>query len=288
MNYFWGMIHDPVLGLIFIKTLKVSGSSFEAAIAPLLSASAIVTINESWTSRGKRVDAIGRRRTTWLPLRRLIPQALRHRREALHIPADVLRRRGPRHEAFSMEKDHMSAQQIRDLVGIDEWNRCTKIEIARNPYERLVSYYFMKKMQSTRPDDFVSFKDWLTINPEIVLKNERLVSIVDETGHSHPEIDLVLYYEDMDDGLRTLARRFDLDEDVLIARYRSTKIHDGYRPRDHTGSVAHVVDADSKHLIDTLKAMRFDRLGYERSIADVIPLHLRTDQSPRRELRDAV
>lgn len=282
------MIHDPVLGLIYIKTLKVSGSSFEAAIAPLLSSSATVTINENWTSRGTRIDAIRRRRTNWLPLRRLIPQALRHRREALHIPADVLRRRGPRHEAFSVQKDHMSAQQIRDFVGINEWNRCTKVEIARNPYERLVSYYFMKKVQSARPDDFVSFKDWLTINPEVVLKNERLVSIVDETGRSHPEIDMVLYYEDMDEGLRTLARTFDLDEDLLVARYRSTRIHDQYRPRDHTGTVQHVVDSDSKHLIDTLKSMRFDRLGYERTLAEIAPLHLRSASQPRRELRDAI
>ena len=103
------MIHDPVLGLIFIKTLKVSGSSFEAAIAPLLSAKATITINESWKSAGQEVDVIARRRTTWLPLRHLIPQVIRHRHDALHIAVDLLRRRGPRHEAFAVEKDHMSA-----------------------------------------------------------------------------------------------------------------------------------------------------------------------------------
>jgi hypothetical protein len=133
------MIYDANLGLIFVKTLKVSGSSFEAAIIPLLSKCAIATINESWTSGGHKVDAINYRRTTWLPLRRLIPQILRHRHEARHIPMDVLRRRGPRHEAFSVEKDHMSANDIRAMIGKEEWDRCTKIEIARNPYDRLVS-----------------------------------------------------------------------------------------------------------------------------------------------------
>jgi hypothetical protein len=51
------MIYDANLGLIFVKTLKVSGSSFEAAIIPLLSKCAIATINESWTSvrRANRV-----------------------------------------------------------------------------------------------------------------------------------------------------------------------------------------------------------------------------------------
>lgn len=280
------MIHDPVLGLIFIKTLKVSGSSFEAAIAPLLSAKAIITINESWKSAGQDVDVIARRRTTWLPLRRLIPQVVRHQRDALHIAVDLLRRRGPRHEAFAVEKDHMSAQQIRDHVGVEEWNRCTKVEIARNPYERLVSYYYMKKAKSPRPESFASFKEWIANNPEIVLKNERLVSIVDDSGRSTPAVDIVLYYEDMENGLRSLARRFGLDEDVLLSRYRSIKIHGDYRPRDHTGSVAHVIDAESKQLIDTLKATRFDRLGYERSLAEVIPLHLREPRRVRDPLRD--
>lgn len=268
------VIHDPVLGLIFIKTLKVSGSSFEAALAPLLSSKALVTINENWTSGGKTVDAIGCRRTTWLPLRHLALQVLRHPREAHGIPMDLLRRRGPRHEAFSVEKDHMSAEQIRAHVGGSEWDRCLKVEIARNPYERLVSYYFMKKMQSPHPDKFVSFREWIVTNPEIVLKNERLVSITDENGHSQPAIDFVLYYEDMDVGLRALARRLGIDEEMLVARYHSIRIHDGYRPRDASGSVEHVVDSESKHLIDTLKSMRFDRLGYERSIARTISRHM--------------
>lgn len=282
------MIHDPVLGLIFVKTLKVSGSSFEAAIAPLLSSRAIVSINETWTSKGKAVDSIGSRRTTWLPLRRLIPQALRHRREALHIPMDLLRRRGPRHEAFSVEKDHMSAQQIRDHIGVDEWERCLKVEIARHPYERLVSYYFMKKMQSPDPDRFVGFTEWLTTNPEIVLKNERLVSITDENGFSRADIDFVLYYENMEVGLRSLAQRLGIDPETLVSRYRSITIHDGFRPRDVSGSVEHVINEESKRLIDTLKASRFDRLGYDKVVGKVIAMPLRPQSTSNESVRDAV
>lgn len=266
------MIYDPRLGLIFIKTLKVSGSSFEAAIAPLLSQLAVITINESWTSDGKSVDSIALRRTSWLPLRRLIPQILRHRTEARHVLSDMLRRRGPRHEAFSIEKDHMSAEDIRSHIGHAEWNRCTKIEIARNPYERLVSYYFMKKRQSASPDTFPLFGEWIAANPEIIVKNERLVSVKDGDGVARPDIDMVLYYEDMDHGLRVLAKHFGLDAETLINRYRGTKIHSEYRPRDVTGTVEHVIDQRSKELIDIVKAARFERLGYRRSTDNVVPL----------------
>ena len=270
------MIYDAHMGLIFVKTLKVSGSSFESAIIPLLSRNAIATINESWTSGGRKVDAISHRRTTWLPIRRLIPQILRHRNEARHIPMDLLRRRGPRHEAFSVEKDHMSADDIRAMIGQKEWDRCTKIEIARNPYERLVSYYFMKKKQSRNPDRFPSFKDWLISNPEVIQKNERLVSVTNEDGVAIADVDFILYYEHMEESLHQFALRFGLDESILVNRYRSTKIHDDFRPKGPEGSVANVIDKSSKNLIDTLLKMRFDRLGYMQSIDNVIPM-----RSPR-------
>jgi hypothetical protein len=282
------MIYDANLGLIFVKTLKVSGSSFEAAIIPLLSKCAIATINESWTSGGHKVDAINYRRTTWLPLRRLIPQILRHRHEARHIPMDVLRRRGPRHEAFSVEKDHMSANDIRAMIGKEEWDRCTKIEIARNPYDRLVSYYFMKNKQSPKPERFPVFMDWLVMNPELILRNERLVSVTDEDGVLQPDIDFVLYYEDMDESLRELAETFNLDADLLISRYRATTIHSEFRPRDASGSVENVVDAQSKQLIDIVKAMRFERLGYRRSTDNIVPLRRANRVTPKTSTTRAV
>ena len=266
------MIYDAHLGLIFVKTLKVSGSSFEAALIPLLSRKATATINESWTSGGRTVDAVAYRRTTWLPLRRLIPQILRHPREARHIPIDILRGRGPRHEAFSVEKDHMSAEEIRSMVGQAEWDRCTKVKIARNPYDQLVSYYFMKKKQSPYPDKFPIFRDWLAANPEVILKNERLVSLIDEDGTMHSGIDLVLYYEHIEESLEAFAQHFGLDASVLVERYKSTKIHDDFRPKGHQGTVAHVVDEESKHLIDSLLKMRFERLGYSQSTDNIIPM----------------
>ena len=266
------MIYDAHLRLIFVKTLKVSGSSFEAALIPLLSKRAIATINESWTSGGRRVDAVALRRTTWLPLRRLIPQILRHPREARDIVVDLFRRRGPRHEAFSVEKDHMSAEDVRTMIGRSEWDRCTKVKIARNPYDQLVSYYFMKKKQSAHPESFPIFRDWLAANPEVILKNERLVSVVDDNGVTNSGIDLVLYYEHMEESMEAFAQHFGLDAKVLIERYKSINIHDGFRPKGREGSVAHVVDEESKYLIDTLLKMRFQRLGYAQSTDNIIPM----------------
>lgn len=104
------------------------------------------------------------------------------------------------------------------------------------------------------------------------MKNERLVSVKDADGVARPDVDMVLYYEDMDHGLRVLAERFGLDAETLINRYRGTKIHSEYRPRDVTGTVEHVIDQRSKELIDIVKAARFERLGYRRSTDNVVPI----------------
>jgi hypothetical protein len=266
------MIYDPHLGLIFIKTLKVSGSSFEVAMGPLLSRLAIATISSQWTSRGGPPDALRFRRTNWLQLRHLFPQMIRHGKEAGSIFADLLKRRGPRHEVFSLQKEHWSAEAIREFVGIDEWNRCIKIEIARNPYDRLVSNYFMKKGLSSSTSKFPTFRDWLVSDPSVIVKNEHLVSVPDANGVMHAEIDLILYYENMEESLTTLSKCFGFDSAQLIGRYKATRIHDGFRPKGRQGSVEHVVDADSKLLIDTLLKMRFDRLGYLQDTTEVSPL----------------
>jgi hypothetical protein len=170
----------------------------------------------------------------------------------------------------------MSAEDIRAHVGHAEWNRCTKIEIARNPYERIVSYYFMKLRQSPNPSTFPPFGEWLASNPEAIVKNERLVSVTQPDGKSRPDIDMVLYYEDMDQSLQTFANRFGLDAELLISRYRSTTIHSEYRPRDHSGRAENIIDAHSKQLIDLLIAGRFDRLGYRHEVDNIIPIHRTT------------
>ena len=72
--------------------------------------------------------------------------------------------------------------------------------------------------------------------------------------------------------MEAFAQHFGLDAKVLIERYKSINIHDGFRPKGREGSVAHVVDEESKNLIDTLLKMRFQRLGYAQSTDNIIPM----------------
>lgn len=261
------MIYDPVLGLVFIKTTKVAGSSFEVAIAPLLSDQAIITLNERWVADSVAAKTIQLRNTHWLPPKRLAAQVLRHRHEALSIPADILRGRGSRHECFSFEKDHMTAQQIRDQIGQTEWDRCLKVAIIRNPYERVVSDYFMKRGRSSSPNDFPPISEWLRRNPERILRNEQILRLVDSETIQAPEkqidLDFVIKYEHFEKSLMQLSNKLSIDGNSLCERFNATRVHSEFKSNQALMSKRFALDPQSKLLIDSLLSWKFEAFGYE-------------------------
>jgi len=260
------MIHDPVLGLIFVKTTKVAGSSFEASIAPFLSPKAIITINENWSTDQFAASVIRLRRTHWLPLPRLLTQIARHPQKTKSLPLDIIRRHGPRHECFSLETDHMSAQQIRDQIGQAEWDRCLKVAIVRSPYDRIQSDYFMKKNRSSDPVNFPSFADWVIQNPERILRNKRILELTvkDSQGIQRQviEIDHVIFYENLETGLRDLAKKMKLDGNELWERFTRTRIHSQFRTVESRLNPENLLDIKTKRVIDLLLDKSFDFFSY--------------------------
>jgi hypothetical protein len=260
------MIYDPVLGLVFIKTTKVAGSSFEVAIAPFLSQQAIITLNERWVSDRVAATTIQLRNTHWLPPKRLAAQVLRHRHEALSIPTDFQRGRGSRHECFSYEKDHMTAQQIRDQIGQAEWDRCLKVAIVRNPYERVVSDYFMKRGRSSSPENFPPLNEWLRCNPERILRNERILRLTEPGAHLPPQrqidLDFVIKYEHFDKNLMQLSNKLGIDGNALCERFRTTRVHSEFKSNQALMSMKFTLDSESKSLIDSLLSWKFEAFGY--------------------------
>ena len=261
------MIYDSVLGLIFVKTRKVAGSSFEASIAPFVSPKAIITINEGWSTDQLAASVIRLRRTHWLPLPRLLTQIARHPQKTKSLPLDIIRRRGPRNECFSLETDHMSAQQIRDQIGQAEWDRCLKVTILRSPYDQIQSDYFMKK--SSDPVNFPSFAEWVLQNPERILGNKRLLELTvkDSQGIQRQvmEIDHIIFYENLETGLRDLAKKLKLDENELWERFSRIRIHSQFRTVESRLNVEKLLDIKTKRIIDLLLDKSFDFFVYVKS-----------------------
>ncbi|WDZ80949.1 hypothetical protein PWG15_24670 (plasmid) [Ensifer adhaerens] len=87
--------------ILFVKGVKVAGTSLEALLAPQLEGSAVVT-----------------------PIFPPGPDS--------HIPRN--------HDGFF---NHMTALQIRDVLG-DEFFTLTRFGVIRNPFEKILSFYFMQ------------------------------------------------------------------------------------------------------------------------------------------------
>ncbi len=65
-----------------------------------------------------------------------------HAREEYVSEAGIIGYRGP-DASGSTWYNHMSAQSIRDLIGRDIWDRYYKFTVVRNPFDKLISGFFM-------------------------------------------------------------------------------------------------------------------------------------------------
>ena len=55
--------------------------------------------------------------------------------------------------SVSIWRNHMSAQSIRDLIGQDIWERYFKFTVVRNPFDKLISMFFMLENEKQNYND---------------------------------------------------------------------------------------------------------------------------------------
>ena len=160
----------------------------------------------------------------------------------------------------------MSAQQIRDQIGQAEWDRCLKVAIVRSPYDQIQSDYFMKKNRSSDHVNFPSFADWVIQNPERILRNKRILELTVKDSHGIQrqviEIDHIIYYENLETGLRDLAKKLKLDENELWERFTRTRIHSQFRTVESRLNPENLLDIKTKRVIDLLLDKSFDFFAY--------------------------
>ena len=259
---------------IFVKTGGTGGSQVELTLAPYLSDEAIQTLN---TVGGQFPEVRDRfRRTTRLPLDKFFDVAIElvvespERRIALKgIIGSLLSQRGPYIEALSIEKSHMTATEIRDLVGIHAFQKYFKVSCVRNPYNRIASAFWRSSLMKDSLKTLSKlelqkvFLKWLSENTSIYSDSRRILTDVDNPNGGEILVDRVIHYENLETSLTIFEERLKVDVAILTDRFRSFPARNNLRPKNI--SVTDLYCSDSMHLVRQLAAWEFISFGYDPS-----------------------
>ena len=196
--------HD--LRIIYLKTKKVGGTSFEIALSKYCDRHDIVT-PISPEDEAVRSDLGFQGPANHTGLRRRMRYALSDH---------------PNRRISGDFKSHIPAAQVFAQVGASLYRDYTKVAIHRDPLDQLISQYFFR-LNKRSAETADSFRDWIESNHLNARENYTIAPI------SGPHaVDVVLSYEALD---RDITDASVLPEG-LLGVFRSLNAKGNLRPQD--------------------------------------------------------
>lgn len=173
------MIYCGDLNIIFLKTKKVGGTSFEIALSKYCGEDDIVTpiSPEDEETRAN------------LGYQEPINFENKNRSEKLvsrGVTGDF--------------RNHIIAKSIRRRIGDEIFRKSTKISIHREPLDFIVSLYWFQKTGNNEKFNKLSLRDWMAIQYYRVEENYRIAPI---SGPNSP--DIILNYATLVDDIKKVG-----------------------------------------------------------------------------------
>jgi len=227
---------------IFTKTRKTAGTSVESYFEPYC------ILDEEW-------------------------QPSDHRDEYVSA-GGIIGYRGTTPNRFTYHA-HMPAKTIRDLIGKDAWQRYFKFTVIRNPFDKLVSFYFWRKRAkwdrrfTHRLKTFTTrvlglghrsreveeakriehFRSW--ISRQRVVPDRDTYFIDGEVC-----VDYFIRFEALHYGVKHVCDRLSIPfEPARLPEFKT-----GVRPNDIP--VAEYYDREAEQIVRETYAWEFDQFGY--------------------------
>lgn len=172
------MIICHPLKLIFLKTKKTGGTSFEVALSKYCSTDCIITPIS--------------------PADELVRTQLGHAGPVNFLESSRLGALEAGHVNFGIRGDmanHCSAEFVRSCVGQEMFENYTVVSIHREPKHFLISQYFFR-IPDTSQQEKVPFSVWYELNKRNVLENYRIAPVKGEL-----KCDVVFTYETLEDQI---------------------------------------------------------------------------------------
>lgn len=219
---------------IFVKTRKTAGTSVEIALSTICGDQDVLTPLTPEDER-IRIEHGGRpAQHYWLSPTRW-------------KCSDIVR--ACRKREFPQYNSHMSAADIRSHVGEEIWRSYFTFTLDRNPYDRLISFYYWHG----GPNVHGSFSDY-------VLRQggwSRSVNYELYADRGFVIVDAVYRYEDLPGMLRSVASRLGLSKTPALP-YQQTK-----RSSDRTRDYQEYYTEETRTLVSVACAREIALLGYQ-------------------------
>lgn len=219
---------------IFIKTKKTAGTSIEIALSRYLGPRDVITHITPEDEALRRAAGYPGPQNFLIPLHRYSARDWRN----------FLRTR--RRRWFY---NHMPATEIRRYVGEKVWNSYYKFCFERNPWDRVISWYYWEHREEPRP----SLEEFIRSGRVDDLAGPGGADLYSIDGVT--AVDRVFRYEELDAAMAELAQRFDFPEVPELPRAKAG-IRQDQRPYRE-------VYGDEWELVAQVFARQVRELGYE-------------------------
>lgn len=154
--------------------------------------------------------------------------------EYINLETGIVGYRGLNRTSEHKFYNHMPASQLRSSLGQDIWNSYFKFTVVRNPFDRLVSYFYHVEMarksnyKAMPGGDVAKFRRWLRTTGGV--SDKHIYTIGDRLA-----VDNVIRFESLKDSIGLIRNKLDLpsiDGDFALPNYKSE-----FRPKNMTADL---------------------------------------------------
>jgi len=155
---------------------------------------------------------------------------------------------------------HYTAQKLKTWLGEEYFNKCCKIAMVRNPYDRTVSEYYWTMKRDKR--FATTFKEFLLKIKKIIMENGYDKHPCYD--HYKPQSDFV--FIDGKNVIDILGKfeNFNAFAEELISKFNLDKNNFGHHNKtEYDRNLNHFEDPECRKIVNEIYGMDFINFGYE-------------------------
>ena len=138
---------------------------------------------------------------------------------ALRKEQDGIERFGLRNPKYKIRK-HSTLREYRDALGEEQFRKLYRFTCVRNPWDRMVSYYFTP---TQRPESWDRKKFREIISKAVSIEDYLRLNENEEDPFAN--VDYIIRFENLADDFRGLCNQLDISPTTLPQYNRSTRGH---------------------------------------------------------------